>query len=268
MKIIEKEKFKEVFAKTVFLNTIAVIAGMILSYILIDIVYPYNFVIIFVITAISGAYLVVGTLSIEEISGNKENNKNLTLKEVLNVQKEKNCINMCLGKIILNFGYGITLLYAMLAIESGYTSRQIVELGFITFISMAICASVAGKLNMTHKQNMIAGHLLVAISVFSLFLTSNFYVAVVLIGLSNGIVNIGYYGFQNSLGEKRRHIYMSTQTTINITTGMGVFVAAKLIDNYSVNVAIIYSIVAVIISIGFVLRLKVPEEKLEILLEN
>jgi len=263
MRTSKKEDFKSVISNIMFYRNFATLAGMGIAYFVIKLVYPYNFITIFAITAALGAVLIGAVLSVSETGFKKEGKRHIKYNEIFKLQMEKNCLFMCVGKIILNLSYGVPVLFAMLAIRKGYTDQQIVLLGIITFIAAALFAKIIPKTNLTSKQNMLIGHFLVGLSGYVAFITSNFYIAALVYGLSSAFINIGYYGFQNGFDAERKHVYMTTQTSINFTTGFGVFICAKLINVYGFYAAVTFSVVAAIMSISFILFLDDTEKQEE-----
>ncbi|MCT4611856.1 MAG: hypothetical protein N4A47_00635 [Clostridia bacterium] len=261
MKIIPEKLFKKVIGDIMFYRSIAILIGMAASYFIIKIAYPMNFVIIFTLVTLIGMIIVISYSRFKEPEFSSKEVKKATFKEIFEIMEEKNCVNMNVGKSILNLSFGVIILYAMLAIRAGYTEEQIVTLGMVFFVTNAVFNKIIPRLGTTSRENIIMGHIMTTLSIALVLVTRNYYLGFFTYGLMVAFVNIGYYGYMNDFDPERKHVYLTVETSIGVLAGVGVFMSKLLIDIIGFELTALFSIVLSIVSLVFIARLDELEKE-------
>ncbi|HCC07088.1 MAG TPA: hypothetical protein DEP72_02825 [Clostridiales bacterium] len=252
MKLVSNEGFKKLLGNAIFFQMIAIMIGMSVSYLIIGKGYPNNFIVLFLIVSVIGFSVCTMYLLIKEPNNASidAHTEEIKWKDIKSCMKEKNFINMMISKIMFNLSFGIVVLYAFYAIKHGYPAERIVLMGLISYIFQAVAGAIVGNFRFTNKSAILYGTFFAIASILTVFVLHNMYLGFGLLGFSEPLIHIGYYGFINSVAKNKKHIYLTFETIIHFVIGISVamfgVLAARLGYENSSYIAVAFLLVACI----------------------
>ncbi len=263
MKIIPKNNFKRFLSDITFIQILATAIGICVAYFIVRKPYPDSFATLMFISFFIGIIInIISAFMVEKTKPHKKHDiaDRINIKDIIKVAKEKNFIYLNIGRLILNMSYGIIILYAMYAMRLGYKATDIVIFGIVQFGVRAMCSIFVPKLKISSRQIMMIGHLLIGLTAFLTYITHNFYVGFAMYGAAEALLNLGYFSYINSLGDERKHIYLTAQTFFIVSIGFSIPFAAFVLNTYDFEAISILSLLFALGSIAFIEYLEETEE--------
>ncbi len=261
MKLLQGDSFKKLLGNAIFVQMVSIIAGMGVSYAIINKPYPYNFIqLFFTVACIGFAVCILYVLLKEpETNGAEEEIENIKLVEIKAYAGENNFISMMMSKVMYNLSFGVVVLFALYAIKLGYSEDKIVLMGLVSYIFQAISGLIFGNSKTSSKTILLYAHVFTILSIIAVFILNQMFLGFALLGIAEPLVHIGYYGFINHMEGKRKHIYLTSETVINCVCGISVAIFGRIMGTYGYAVSAIISIIFILISILYTINLEEHE---------
>ena len=258
MKLVSNDGFKKLLGNAIFFQMIAIMVGMSISYLIISKPYPHNFIHLFTIVPIIGFSVCMMYLFLKEPKNSEVDvhTEKIKWEDIKTCLKEKNYINMMLSKIMFNMSFGIVVLYAFYAIRQGYAENQIVLMGLVSYVFQAVGGAIFGNVKFSNKTTILYATFFTIASILSVFELNNMYLGFALLGFSEPLVHLGYYGFINAVEKSKKHIYLTSETIIHFIIGVSIAMFGVLTTSFGYSVSSMIAIGFLLIALIFSYRLE------------